>query len=38
MRTHLLLGLALLAFSSEAQKTNSFAGKTKTLSNAQTNF
>jgi bacillolysin len=38
MRTHLLLGLALLAFSSEAQKTNSFAGKTKTLSNVKPTF
>ena len=38
MRTHLLVGLALLAFSSEAQKTNSFAGKTKTLTNAHPTF
>lgn len=38
MRTHLFVGLALLAFSSEAQKTNSFAGKTKTLTNAHPTF
>jgi hypothetical protein len=38
MRTHLLVALALLAFSSEAQKTNSFAGKTKTLTNAHPTF
>ncbi|MBL7799563.1 MAG: M4 family metallopeptidase [Chitinophagales bacterium] len=38
MRTTILFGLLLLALSSEAQKTNSFAGKTKTLTNAKPTF
>lgn len=38
MRTTILFGLLLLALSSEAQKTNSFVGKTKTLTNAKPTF